>query len=100
MRKEYRDTVDEIMDYFDFNGLLSVMKSISFGWVKEDTMEGELRQLGRRLLMSVAEHLCKHGEEGSEYYASSGGLEAKGVIERGKLYLELKDGLFSWDNYN
>ena len=99
MRKEYRDTVDYVVDYFDFNKLLKAMKTIEFGWIKEDTMEGELRQLGRKHLSSVAEYLDKHGYEGATYSLSSGGIKAIGHIEGGKLYLKLEDDLISWDNY-
>lgn len=94
------ETIEDILDEFDFMRVHAHMKHAKWEWLVPDgglqvpTMQ-MLRRTARRLLLSVAHKATDNG-----YMSSTGGFEAEGFkIEDSDVpYLTLKFVLTQWSN--
>lgn len=73
---------EELLPYFKWKEVLTMMKSINFGWVKQNSTIEDLQALVKRQLESAYKnqsHIC-----------CSGGIEASCQLHKGKYYFSVK----------
>jgi hypothetical protein len=97
---EDRESIDYILDCFDFNKVHEAMKALKWGWAKTD-MEvpetWELRKQARELLEEVFVRL----DVVDEYLVGTGGFQAIGKTypRDTHKYVRLEFLVTGWDNY-
>jgi hypothetical protein len=103
------DVVWEILENFDFDRVHNVMTHLGWTWASTRDPEGnsvtdvptlnELRREARSRMIAAIEWL-RGREPGKEYRSGSGGFWVIAEIDgAGKLWMELKFVLTSWDNW-
>jgi len=93
------ETIDDIMDNFDFNKVHEAMTLLGWRWVDHDTKEfhipdtSDLRKRARRLMQDAM------GSHMPSYSTGTGGFQVDKTTEEGKVYLSLSFVLTEWNNY-
>ena len=93
------ETIDDIMDNFDFDKVHEAMTLLGWRWVNHDTKAfeiphvSELRKRARRLMQDAM------GSHMPSYATGTGGFEVDKETIEGKVYLSLSFVLTSWNNY-
>ncbi len=93
------ETIDDIMDNFDFDKVHEAMTLLGWRWVDHDTKAfdiphvSELRKRARRLMQEAM------GSHMPEYSIGTGGFQVDKDTIEGKVYLSLSFVLTSWNNY-
>lgn len=93
------ETIDDIMDNFDFDKVHEAMTLLGWCWWNQETDSLDipdiprLRKGARRLMQDAM------GSHMPSYWISSGGFHVDKTTEEGKVFLSLSFVLTSWDNY-
>lgn len=93
------ETIDDIMDNFDFEKVHEAMNLLGWRWwtQKTDSLDipdiPRLRKVARRLMQDAM------GSHMSSYSTGTGGFQVDKTTEEGKVFLSLSFVLTSWDNY-
>lgn len=101
---DYRDSIDEIIDWFDFERVRRVMAFMEWEWHDSGGVPEipELRRHARRLLNQAAEGLLRDNQsDDSRFAVSCGGFTAVAnrYEDTDKIYLRLTFAIAEWDNY-
>ena len=99
--EQTQETIDDIMDNFDYEKVHEVMDFLEWKWALDDgccvPSINDLRRRSRQLMKEVVSNL----ERNEEYNVSTGGFTVRGwrAPDDGKIFLELSFVLTNWDNY-
>jgi len=93
------ETIDDIMDNFDFDKVHEAMSLLGWRWIEHETGDFEIPHIS--LLRKRARGLLKEAIASSQssYRIATGGFQVDKTTEEGKLFLSLSFVLTSWDNY-
>jgi len=93
------ETIDDIMDNFDFEKVHEAMNLLGWRWWTQETDSLEIPDIPR--LRKVARRLMQDamGSHMPSYSTGTGGFQVDKTTEEGKVYLSLSFVLTSWDNY-
>ena len=93
------ETIDDIMDNFDFDKVHETMTLLGWRWVNHDTQAFEIPHVSE--LRKRARSLMKEALASSRasYRIATGGFQVDKTTEEDKTYLSLSFVLTSWDNY-
>lgn len=98
--QDVRDTIDDIIDNFDFNKVEKVMTALSWKWVNNGTQQqpeiSEMRKYARKLINSIVNRI---DEDNKTYTSACGGFRVSAIREDGKFYIQLAFEVTTWDNY-
>ena len=93
------ETIDDIMDNFDFEKVHEAMTLLGWRWVDHDSKAFEipeiskLRKRARRLMQDAM------GSHMPSYSTGTGGFEVDKETIEGEVYLSLSFVLTSWNNH-
>ena len=99
--EQTQETIDDIMDNFEFDKVHEVMEFLEWKWALDDgycvPSINDLRRRSRQLIKDVVSNL----ERNEECNVSTGGFTVRGwkSSDDGKIFLELSFVLTNWDNY-
>lgn len=94
------DTIDDIMDNFDFERVHAAMRLLGWCWVAQGTKGygvpeiSELRKCARRLMKNAMKSPL------SSYTTGTGGFQVDKTTEEDKVYLSLSFVLTNFNNYD
>ena len=93
------ETIDDIMDNFDFEKVHEAMTLLGWRWVDHETKEfhipeiSALRKRARRLMQDAM------GSHMPSYSTATGGFQVHKTTEEGEVFLSLSFVLTEWNNY-
>lgn len=93
------ETIDDIMDNFDFDRVHDTMEMLGWGWVDRDTGDyaiPEISELRKRARGLMKEAMVSRQPS---YRIATGGFQVDKTTEKGEVFLSLSFVLTSWDNY-
>jgi hypothetical protein len=99
---DYRDDIDKIIDWFDFERVHRVMAHLDWKWGSpgEFPQLPELRQKARQLMNEAVQGLERGDTD--EFNLETGGFVVRvnrSKEEDDKIWIKLAFQLTSWDNY-
>lgn len=99
---DYRDEIDDIIDWFDFERVHEVMVFLDWKWGEpgEIPETPELRKRARQILRETCESLLK--SELLSTFMETGGFRVtvdRDTVDSSEIYIRLSFELSSWDNY-
>jgi hypothetical protein len=98
-----RDTIEDILDNFDFDKVKKTMDALHWLWY--DTIGvpeiADLRKHARSLLTQVGDKVTQNKEMQAEAITGSGGFRAAAYryLDDDKIYFRLAFEVTTWDNY-
>ena len=93
------ETIDDIMDNFDFDKVHEAMTLLGWRWVDHDTKAFEIphvSELRKRARSLMKDAMNSHMPS---YSIGTGGFEVDKTTIEGKTYLSLSFVLTNWNNY-
>ena len=93
------ETIDDIMDNFDFDRVHEAMTLLGWRWVDHETKAFEIPHVSE--LRKRARGLLKEATASSQssYRIATGGFQVDKETVEGKVYLSLSFVLTEWNNY-
>lgn len=99
---DYRDDIDKIIDWFDFERVHRVMTELDWRWGLPGSSEvpelPELRQAARRLMNEAVQGMEQANSK--QFTIETGGFRVQvQQDEEDKIFIRLAFELANWDNY-
>lgn len=93
------ETIDDIMDNFDFTRVRECMELLNWKWVDPD--DGGFRVPKTSRIKNTVRRLMQEAMDSSKanYSVGTGGFQVNKTTEEGKVFLSLSFVLTSWDNH-